>query len=274
MVYYLSADKKVINSNKSSYVAVAYDSNEDNTDDNDLYYVKATQTVKRNMFPEVDYTETTFKLLPMLQIDEENQQRTICVLYGSSGSGKSYLANKIAMLYKQLYRRNKIYFISNNDYKNDKALTHEIYTFINLDKLMEHYESDDALEDFKNNDDYANSLIVFDDIDLEENIPRKKIFFNFLDIILKFKRKKMINVIYTTHAISDYKYTRTLINEQNMYVSFNTDLRNRSNNIYTTYLKLTGDEISRITNNEKSRWTAINTRMKLVITESEIYRLI
>lgn len=268
--YFLSADSQIINKNKDNYIAVSYDMSD--KDDIKMVYIKATEQ-SRKKTAEIDFSNTQLQLLPILSND--NEQRDVMVIFGASGSGKSYLSNQIATMYHVFNPTKKIYFISNNNYMEDKALTHSMYTFLKLNELIETYAEKEEIEDFKNSSvDYKNSLIVFDDIDFDRDVESKKIFFSFLNIILKFKRKANISVIFTTHDVTDFMYTRPLFNEMTCYISFSGDLKNRSNRVYKDYLKLTSQELDKIANNQSSRWTCVKTRYKLVITEKEIYRLL
>lgn len=266
---FYSADKHFKKENMSSYVAVAFDTDQK---DQDLYYIKAARERTRKRFPFIDYRDTPYEFIPILSADPE--QRDVLVCFGASGSGKSYFANKIAIIYKDMNPKRKIYFITNNNFQRDTALTHSLYEFINLNDLLDEYNQPGALEEFKINDAFDNSLIVFDDIDLQEDKGKKELFFTFLGVILKFKRKNQVSVIYTTHHVSDYKYTRELLIEQTCYIIFSGDLKNRSNRVLTDYLKLSSDEVSKIVNNDSSRWTCIKTRYRTVITQKEIYGLI
>ena len=263
--YYLSADAEIKKSNMNNYVAFAHDTKTDK-----IGYIKATED-SVNKTVELNLYGTSVELIPLLSLDPA--QRDVMVIFGASGSGKSYLANKISLLYNNFYPSRKIYFITNNNANKDKALDHDIYIFLKLDDVIEKYSNEEELKDFKVNNEYNNSLIVFDDIDLAENIDSKRIFFAFLGVILKFKRKNNISVLYTTHHISDYKWTRELLVEQTCYIAFTRGLKNRSNRIYTDYLKLEKDEIDRIVKNNRSRWTCIKDSYKLVITEKEIFSL-
>lgn len=271
-----SLSKTFVKKNCDDYIGVVYkvniiDKNKnkfeiDSTEN--LYFLKSSkqETAKSTKNLELDYN---YRILPILhQSVPDNIQRDICVIYGASGSGKSKLSNDITELYKNLNPKNKIYFVSNNNVSMDTSINHEFYIFITVDELLERYDEEN-IEDFKTNNNFDNSLIVFDDITFE-NKKKKHQFFSFLNIILMFKRKNNISAIYTTHHISDYQYTRTLLNEMTIYITFSCDLKNRSNRVFTDYLKLNKSEIDKITSSS-SRWNCINTRAKTIITESEVY---
>lgn len=214
------------------------------------------------------------QFLPIVQMtNPKNIQRSVFVIFGMGGSGKSVLTNSICQTYNALNPKKNIYFITNNNYKIDSALDHDIYKFINADDFFDNFlENPDELKSFKTEtSNFDDSLIVFDDIDFEENIKKKKIFFNFVDILLKFKRKNSINIIYTTHDVTDYKYTRGLCREMTDYIFFGFDLRNRSNRILETYLKLSTKEIHRLTSNKKSRWIMVNAVKRFALATNEIY---
>lgn len=242
-------------------------------DSEPAYYLKCGPDSGKGA-SEVNFS-VSYKILPILnQHVKDNLQRSVMVIFGASGSGKSVLTNQVCEIYHLLNPRQKIYFISNNNVYRDTSLNHGIYTFIKADDLLEKYSDPEIFKDFKTNNDFDNSLMVFDDIDFSESKESKKLFFGFLNIILKFKRKNLINVIFTTHDVSDYSYTRTLLSELNQYVFFAGDLKNRSNRVLQTYLKLRPKEIERMTEQSSSRWICINSTKRTVLSEDQIYSLV
>lgn len=275
-------DEKIIEKDINKYFAFCYSvkKNDDkpweDIDYNGKYYFARylNDTEGQNKSENIILDIEQFKLIPLIKgYDPKNKQRSVIVIFGKSGSGKSVLTNRICELYHSMNTDKKIYFVSNNNYMKDTSLNHDLYEFINLNHLIKRFSNPVEMEKFRNGDEFDNSLMVFDDIDLNDNIKDKKTFFVFLGIILKFKRKNLISVIFTTHDVSDYQYTRLLFVELNMYIIYNGSLMNRSNRILEHYLKLRTDEIKRITDNQQSRWTAIDADIKTVITENEIYAL-
>lgn len=272
-------DKKIDKSKINKYIGFCYtvkknnDKPWDDVDYNKQHYF-ARYDDDNGKSNEVDMDINEFKLVPMIKMyDPQNKQRSVVVIFGKSGSGKSVLTNRMCELYISLNPKKKIYFITNNNYLKDQSLNHDIYEFMNLNELIKKYSNPDELDKFKISDEFDDSLIVLDDIDLNDNVKAKKVFFAWMGIILKFKRKNLISLIYTCHDISDYQYTRLLFVELNMYVLYNGSLMNRSNRVLEKYIKLTKDEIRRITDNKSSRWTAIDCDIKTVLTENEIYSL-
>ena len=271
-------DKKIDRNKLNKYIGFCYSvkHNEENPVD-DINYDKQYYFAKydeKDKGPEVILNRDTHKMIPMIkQFDPSNRQRSVYLIFGKAGSGKSVLTNRICELYKLMNPTKKIFFITNNNYMKDTALTHSIYEFLNLNEIIAKYSNKDELDAFRTGTEYDDSLMVFDDVDLNDNVKAKKIYYAFLGIILKFKRKNLISTIITTHDISDYGYTRLLFVELDGYIMYNGGLQNRSNRVLETYLKLTKDEIRRITDNKSSRWTCILTDLKTVMTENEIYSL-
>lgn len=280
-----SFDRKFDRKQIDKYVAFCYNVKENELkpqDDIDTkkpyYFIKYENKDEDDNTPklhsELRVDRSMFRFIPMIRgYKENNKQRSVIYIQGASGSGKSVLTNTIATLFHNQYPNQKIYFVSNNNVFKDDSLTHSIYTFIKLDDLITKYSNPFEMKAFKTGSDFDNSLMIFDDVDLNDNIKHKKIFFAFLGILLKFKRKNLINIIYTAHDQTDYNYTRLLLVELNMIVIYNGSLMNRSNRILKHYLKLTTDEIKRITENKTSRWSCINCDLKTVITQNEIYGL-
>lgn len=270
-------DKKLNGKEINKYIAFCYavKKNEENPVD-DIDYDKQHHFARygEGDGEDVDLDINEFKLIPMIKgYDPNNKQRSVIVVFGMSGSGKSVLTNSICELYKSMNPKKKIYFLTNNNYMKDTSLNHSIYEFLNVNELIKKYSNPQELDKFRTGSDFDDSLMVFDDIDLNDNPKAKKILFAFLGVILKFKRKNLISVIWTTHDISDYNYTRLLFVELNAYVMYNGNLQNRSNRVLEHYLKLTKDEIRRLTDNKTSRWSCIFTDIKTVVTQNEIYSL-
>lgn len=249
-------------------------------DQRDSYFVSATANKHNNTkakdilkVPSPDY-----KFLPLMRQNcknSKNIQRDVFVITASSGSGKTTLIVRISMLYKGLNPNNNIIFVSSKNMLIDPSFDKSLFDFIPFDEFMEEF-TDEKISEFETNNLFDNTLIIFDDIVLstitKELKDKKDRFFKLLAVILNLKRMNYISLIYCCHETSDYTYTRLLFNEMTGYITFNTDLKNRSNLILKEYLKLSKHEINRIVNCE-SRWTAILTRPRAVLTETELFAL-
>lgn len=218
------------------------------------------------------------KFLPILHQNTKNSsniQRDVCVVFGASGSGKSTTTTKMAQIYKGLNPENKIYYISSKNMLIDPSFKKDLYQFISFDDFMERFSIDEELDEFRTGHELDNSLIIFDDLIFKNNKLKQKFYDGFMTIVLNLKRMNYISLIYCMHEMSDYKNTRTLFNEMTMYICFSCDLKNRSSLILKDKLKLTKEEIQKITSSSaNSRFSCILTRARCVITENEIFSVV
>ena len=98
-------------------------------------------------------------------------ERIIAIISGASGNGKSLIASLLTKQYMKHFKNNKIYFVSQTNYKDD----------INLKELPFVQLPTEEIDTFPI-EDYKNSLVVFDDNDF--HIDAKKIM-KFLSKIIK-----------------------------------------------------------------------------------------
>ena len=147
-----------------------------------------------------------FSPLPYIPLKNE-QERSVIYLSGGSGGGKSFLINSIITFYKKFFPKNPVYFITKNDWKSDRSLDKELYTFVNVEKFIEKYSSKEAIEEFLLTKDYNDSFFVFDDIGASEKISKEadKTLWTIIDIILENKRKAGISIAIISHVPTNYK---------------------------------------------------------------------
>lgn len=232
----------------------------------------------KNGKKEIDIIEKNYRFCPVIESSStENKQTTRMVIFAKAGAGKTVLVNRICEVFHSKNPEKPIYFITNNNAKSDPALSHSIYTFLSLNKLLKKYSDENEMNSFKRgiNDGniFDDSLIVFDDIQLNEDKKKKTLFYAFVNVILNFKRKNLIHFIFTTHDVSDGLYTRNLFTELTHYIFYTGSLLNRNNLILEKKLKLSSEEIRRMTDNDKTRWTCIMVDKKVVLTQNECYKL-
>ncbi len=224
---------------------------------------------RKNDFQKLKIRNKNKFFLPMITFHtDKNIQRDVYIVFGASGSGKSVFINFLAMLHSKLQPKQKILFFTNNNYKIDTSLTHSLYEFVDLEEMLQEVD----IKEFQTSDQYDNTLLIFDDCDLDHDMDLKRKYYNFLSVLLKFKRKNRINLIISCHDESSGRWSKLLFIEMTNYVFFNNSLKNRSNIILKEYLKLTSAEIKEMTSANKS-WIVINTKKKTVITPKLIYSL-
>jgi chromosomal replication initiation ATPase DnaA len=125
-----------------------------------LYVSDNENNVKKGFSNYECNKDETLQLVPNTKT--ERQCIYIC---GQSGSGKSYFTSNYVKQYKKQYPKNDIFVISSID--EDKSI--DILKPIRINVLNPDFLDDDiSLEDFKD------SLVIFDDIDVFETKIRKK----------------------------------------------------------------------------------------------------
>lgn len=261
---------------KMSFVAILYESDAQKgsipfPNNNKIKYITAKELEEKdkNDFRRIKVRNKNNFFLPMITFHtDKNIQRDVYIVFGAAGSGKSVFINFLAMLHSKLQPKQKILFFTNNNYKIDTSLTHSLYEFVDLEEMLKEVD----IKEFQTSDQYDNTLLIFDDCDLDHDMDLKRKYYNFIGILLKFKRKNKINLIISCHDESSGRWSKLLFIEMSNYVFFNNSLKNRSNIILKDYLKLTSAEIKEMTSANKS-WIVINTKKKTVITPKLIYSL-
>lgn len=219
------------------------------------------------------YYEEQFMILPKLLMEDE-QERDVLYLSASAGSGKSYFVNMFSKIYHMYYPQNDIYFLTLNDFKADKSLDHKLYKQIDMNDFIDSIQH--SQEQFaKDGKLMANSLIIFDDIGaLKDDKKREKTVWSFIDTILENKRKSKIGICCISHVPTNYKLTSVLVRETEWYIVFPSNQQVKSDRFLNTYLGLNKKQIHRITEEEDhSRWIAIATKKKTVVSQYVIYSL-
>ncbi len=118
------------------------------------------------------------------------------------------------------------------------------------------------------------SMVIFDDVDqIHETKTRKKIY-NCINEILCNGRHFDIDLIVTNHHLSDYRNTRTILNESNSITIFpRSGCSHQIEHVLKNYVGLSKDQIEKI-KNLPSRWVTIFKRFPLcVLYSSGVYIL-
>ena len=214
--------------------------------------------------------------LPYIPLKSEQERSTICIS-GASGKGKSWLINEISEMYKTLWPNNKIYFFTKNDWSNDRSLNKDIYEFVNVNKFIEKYSSEEALEEFLLTKEFNDSFFIFDDIAALEKISKvaAHTLQTIIDIILENKRKAQVSIAILSHVPTNYKKTALLIREMKQYYLFPSVLQAKSDRILNTYLGLTRKEIKRIVEDDSTdtTWLCVENERRIIFTQRKIYFL-
>lgn len=199
-------------------------------------------------------------------------KRSIYYVCGKSGSGKSTFAAHLAMNYSRMYPENNIYLFS--VLESDQAFDEMIPNIIKKIPI------DENILDIDFNNDFGNegTLVIFDDIDTENNKELAKAIANLKDKIMELGRHKNISMILISHLINPKKAsattnnTQTIMNEMTHLVIFPNGGGSRKQQAYCleNYLGYDSKEIKTILK-LPSRWVvASNTYPQYVMYDHGI----
>lgn len=196
------------------------------------------------------------------QIPDTDKEREIIYITGPSGSGKStYSANYIKQ-YKKNKKGNEIYLFS--ALPEDDSLDE-----INPKRIL----IDDRLitEPLKA-EDFKDSLVIFDDIDVISNKKHRDEVYKILNQILEVGRHYNCSCILTNHLPTNGKDTRRILNECHSITYFPHSGGGRGMKyLLTEYLGLDKKMIKKI-KNSKSRWATIfKNYPQICMTEKDIF---
>ena len=144
------------------------------------------------------------------QIPNKNTEREIIYITGASGSGKSTYTRKYCEEYKKLYPKREIYMFSS--LKEDESLDSVKPNRIILD--------DRLITDPLFVDDFKDSLVIADDIDVISDKLHRRAVWNLLDQILETGRHTNTSCIITNHLPTGGRDTKRILNEAHSVVFF------------------------------------------------------
>ncbi len=168
-----------------------------------------------------------------------------------SGAGKSYYAGMWLQEYKKMkpFKKNPIVLISSID--EDESL--DRHKPIRIPLTME------FIEDPIQPEDLQDSVVVFDDIDTMRDPLIRNAVADLRNYLLEQGRHFNVRMLMTSHLLTNFKYSRIILNEATCVVLFP---HGRSKYHMDRYLKvyvgLSREEISRVLN-VPSRWVAVYT---------------
>ena len=196
-----------------------------------------------------------------LQIVPNTKTERQCVyICGQSGSGKSYFTTNYVKQYKKSFPKRDIYVISSID--EDKSIDSLKPKRINV--LHPDFMSDDfTSEDFKD------SLVIFDDVDVFPTKIKKKVL-SIVNNILQIGRHYNVSVCFTTHNPTNGAETKILLSEAHIITVFPKTTGNRAlKYLLDSYLGLDKKQIDRIKKMKSRAVSIIRGYPMVIIGESE-----
>ena len=182
-------------------------------------------------------------------IFDSKQERSVFMVAGMSGSGKSTYTAALCKTYHQQYPKNRIILFSNK--LEDPVF--DVLSYINRITI-----SDDLLSDPITLNELKNSLCLYDDV---ENNPSKDIakeLIRISDLILTQGRSFRCSFVYISHQANNYKATRSILNEAHHIVVFPAmTTRYSLNYLFSKYFGFSKEVISKICK-LPSRWVQVS----------------
>jgi Cdc6-like AAA superfamily ATPase len=169
-------------------------------------FIHIDDKVDEDSFTDITLQKDTFTLLP------SKTGRTIFYITAPSGSGKSYLAKEIIQEYHKMFPKRPVYVFSSLD--SDETL--DTLKYIKRIKIgkEQFLESELTAEDFKD------SMVLYDDIDVISNKKVLKKVQDSLISILQTGRHFNVSCIYTSHSSTAGHATKIILNEAHVIVIF------------------------------------------------------
>ena len=200
--------------------------------------------------------DSTFQLLP-----RDDGEREILYITGASGSGKSFFTKQYCKEYKKLYPDRPIYLFSL--LKSDTSLDDIKPKRVKLD--IDLYDNPIPIEEF------SESLVIFDDIDVISDKKIREAVYNILNNILEIGRHNKISCINTNHLATNGKDTKRILNESFYIVYFPHGSAHGIKYLLNNYLGIGKKDIEKA-KASKSRWCVVRKNYpQIMITEHNIW---
>tara|TARA_R110000851_G_scaffold95135_1_gene206639 strand:- start:4 stop:933 length:930 start_codon:yes stop_codon:yes gene_type:complete len=144
-------------------------------------------------------------------IFDTKQERSVFMICGMSGSGKSTYTAALCKTYHQQFPKNRIILFSNKP-------TDPVFDILSyVDRIT---ISDDILKDPITLNELEKSLVIFDDVECTTSKEIDKELIRISDLILQQGRSYKCSFVYITHQANNYKATRNILNECHHVVVF------------------------------------------------------
>ena len=202
------------------------------------------------------------KLIPLP--NAKKNQREVVYLSGPSGAGKSTWIGNYIKQYKKKFKKNEIYVISS----------------ISQDDVIDKYEpirleidEDFIAEGPLDPELFRDSLVILDDVDTISNKQVKRYITDIRDFLLEQGRHTNTYMLMSHHLLSNYKATRIMLNESNVYVLFPKVNGAKLKKFLENNLGMGNDEYQKL-RKLPSRWVAIYRQYPhFVMYEKGVYVL-
>jgi GTPase SAR1 family protein len=187
----------------------------------------------------------------------KEKERRVLYISGASGSGKSYFCNRYIKEYHKIYPKRSVYLFSY--FSEDPSITCKYVTRINLEKFG---DTQLQLEDF------ANSFVIFDDIDTIREKKLKDKLKGVLNALLQLGRHHNVEVAYITHLVTNGADTRIIMAESTSLTIFPKTLNHKTTKyLLAEYFGLSKSQISEIKSIKSRHVTIIKSYPHIIMHE-------
>lgn len=195
---------------------------------------------------------------------------------GSSGSRKSSNLNLFAKMYKMFHPQNRMFYFTMNSAEKDPQIMQlkENYELkvVNMKVFIDYLnEIKDDVNEIKNMaSDFANSLLMFDDLSGLDG-KNKRLFFKIVICNgLENFRKHGSSIYLILHSS---RYIEPLIKEEcTLYIISGNSMASKNDVVLKSVFKLKPQKIDELYELE-GVWRAIDTHRSVVISENKVYKL-
>lgn len=161
-------------------------------------YHEAMMDIQKNMKSEINIKDGKLIPLPNKSVVEK------IYVSAPSGAGKSTWCSNYIKEYRKMFKDDEIYLFSSID--KDKVLDKYEPIRVPLDIEL-------TTEPMDVEEEMANSLAIFDDIDTIQHPRIRNYVINLRDHLLECGRHFNVRMLSTSHILMNYKSTRKLLNE-------------------------------------------------------------
>ena len=184
----------------------------------------------------------------IVPIFDPTQERSVFMICGMSGSGKSYYTAALCKQYHSQHPKNKIILFSNKD--SDPVFDRLSY----VDRIM---IDDSMLEDPITMMEMKNSLVLFDDIECNPNKDLEKELARISSLILQQGRSYKCSYVHISHQMNNGHATKLILTECHSVTIFPAMVTMYSlNYLLSKYFGFNKHEIKKI-KTLPSRWVTI-----------------
>ena len=214
-------------------------------------------------FTYMDFGKGEGENVKLQQVPNTKSEREILYITGASGSGKSTYTRKYCEQYKKKYPDRDILLFSS--LPNDESLDDVHPKRIKIDdRLLDEPITPEML---------ADSLVIFDDVDVISNKKHREAVLNIANQVLEIGRHYKITAVFTNHLPTNRGDTRRILNESHEVIYFpHSGTAMGTKRLLECYVGLDSDMMKKI-KKMPTRWCCIFKNYPMVLMTERLIRL-